>query len=190
MSDQELSVHRYVLDAGQSRFTVQAFATGLLAGFGHSPTFGILDFRGEAQFVPETLADATLVVEVDAGSIRLLDQVKDKDRREIQQTMFDRVLEINRYPGVVFRSTQIAVTRVAENRYKARVTGDLTLHGVTRAGLWIPAQVTVDGDALRAQGDFTLNQSDYNIKPVRVAAGALKLKDELRFRFDLIGHRE
>jgi polyisoprenoid-binding protein YceI len=104
--------------------------------------------------------------------------------------MFDRVLEINRYPEIVFQSTQITVTRAGENRYKARVVGDLTLHGVTRTGLWIPAQVATDGNILRAQGDFTLNQSDYNMKPVRVAAGALKLKDELRFRFDLIGHRE
>jgi polyisoprenoid-binding protein YceI len=100
------------------------------------------------------------------------------------------VLEIDRYPKIVFQSTQITVTRVAENRYKARITGDLTLHGVTRTGLWIPAQVATDGDTLRAQGDFTLNQTDYNIKPVRVAAGALKVKDELKFRFDLIGHRE
>ncbi len=52
------------------------------------------------------------------------------------------------------------------------------------------AQVTLDGDDLRAQGDFTLKQTDYKIKPISVVGGALKLKDELKFSFDLVGHRD
>jgi hypothetical protein len=39
---------------------------------------------------------------------------------------------------------------------------------------------------LRASGDFILKQSDYGIKPVIVAGGALKLKDELKFSFEMV----
>ena len=40
----------YRLDPTQSRFTVQAFATGLLSMLGHNPTFAARDFRGEMRF--------------------------------------------------------------------------------------------------------------------------------------------
>jgi hypothetical protein len=39
-----LSTVRYVFDPSVSRFTVQAFATGLLCAFGHNPTIAIRDF--------------------------------------------------------------------------------------------------------------------------------------------------
>jgi hypothetical protein len=39
---------------------------------------------------------------------------------------------------------------------------------------------------LRASGDFILRQPDYQIKPVSVAGGALKLKDELNFSFEIL----
>ena len=44
------AVVRYTLDAARSTFTVQAFASGLLSGFGHNPTIGIRDYAGDARF--------------------------------------------------------------------------------------------------------------------------------------------
>ena len=194
MSENETSILRYKLDAGQSKFTVQAFASGLLAGFGHNPTIGIRDFTGEAQGTSDTLApsftDASVRLVIKASSLAVLDEIKEKDRQEIEHAMRCDVLETAAYPEIIFQSTNITATRVAEGRYKARIIGDASLHGVTRAGLWIQAQVTVNGDDLRAQGDFTLKQTDYKIKPFSFAGGALKLKDELKFSFDLVGRRE
>ena len=40
---------RYRLDPGQSRFTVQAFATGMLSFLAHSPTFAVRAFRGDVE---------------------------------------------------------------------------------------------------------------------------------------------
>ena len=45
-------------------------------------------------------------------------------------------------------------------------------------------------EELRAQGGFTLRQSDFRIKPVSVGLGALKLKDELQFPFTIVALRE
>jgi polyisoprenoid-binding protein YceI len=64
----------------------------------------------------------------------------------------------------------------------------LTLHGVTRRER-LPAQLAVTGDMLRAFGDFTIRQSDYRIKLASVAGGALKLKDELKFTFDIVARK-
>jgi hypothetical protein len=46
------------------------------------------------------------------------------------------------------------------------------------------------GTMMRLSGDFTLRQSDYGIKPVSFAAGALKLKDELKFHFELVARQK
>jgi polyisoprenoid-binding protein YceI len=189
MSQNAPATVRYALDAGRSTFTVQAFATGLLSGFGHDPTIEILDFTGEARFDPQTLANASIRAVARTGSLRVVDDVKEKDRQEIERTMLDEVLEVARHPEATFESTSITVTRIVEGRYKARIVGDLTLHGATRKGLWIMAQVIVSGESgeLRARGEFALKQTEFGIKPVSVAAGALKLKDEVKLTFDLVG---
>lgn len=190
MSADEKAVVRYVADAGQSKFTVQAFASGLLSGFGHNPNIAIRDFTGEAQCVPGSLTNASVRFAIKAESLAVIDDVKEKDRKEIEIMMHDTVLETSRYPEISFQSTNITVTRIVESRYKARIIGELTMHGVTRGNLWIQAQVKIEGERLRATGDFSLKQTDFNIKLVSVAGGALKLKDELKFTFDIPAHQE
>jgi polyisoprenoid-binding protein YceI len=191
MNDQPtLTLARYQLDAGRSKFTVQAFAAGLFAGFGHNPVIGIRDFTGDVEFAPETFAGAQMRLAINAESLVVLDDVKEKDQEEMERTMHEQVLETARYPEIVFQSTSIATTRIIPGRWKAKIIGDLTMHGTTCRGLWIMAQLTLNENELRAVGDFTLRQTDYEIKLVSVAAGALKLKDELKFEFDLVGARE
>jgi polyisoprenoid-binding protein YceI len=190
MSETTSPVARYKLNAAQSKFTVQAFATGLLAGFGHNPTVAIRDFSGEARLVPDKLTDASLQLRINVKSLDLLDEVKEKDRQEIERTMLNDVLEVHQYPEIIFQSKEITLTRIIPGRYRAKIIGEVTMHGVTRQAIWVMAQLTLNGDDLRAQGDFALRQTDFNIKLVSVAAGALKLKDEVKFTFDLVGHKE
>jgi hypothetical protein len=45
------------------------------------------------------------------------------------------------------------------------------------------------GDTLRSQGEVTLRQTDYGIKPVSVAGGTLKLKDDVKVTFDVLARR-
>lgn len=189
MNESQPSV-RYLLDARRSRFTVQAFATGLLSRFGHNPVLAIRDFSGQVEIPPGDIEAASLRLIVNAASLVVIDDVKESDRREIEQTAREASLEADRYPEIYFESTQVSASRVAEGRYRARISGNLSLHGVTRRGVWIPARVTIGDEELRAEGDFTIRQSDYRIKPVRVAAGALKLKDELSLVFNIVARRE
>jgi polyisoprenoid-binding protein YceI len=67
--------------------------------------------------------------------------------------------------------------------------GNLTLHGVTN-GLRIPVRIAVTGDMLRAFGEFSLRQSDYNIKLVSAIGGGLKVKDEVKFSFDIVARKQ
>jgi hypothetical protein len=45
-------------------------------------------------------------------------------------------------------------------------------------------------DSLRAQGSFSLLQSDYGMKIASVAGGTLKLKDELKFAYFIVCRRQ
>lgn len=183
-------VVRYRLDAGQSRFTVQAFAEGLFSSFGHNPTIAIRDFGGELEFVPDTLEAGRVRMTIKADLLAVTDDVKEKDRLEIERMMRADVLEVSKYPEIVFESTSVTASRVAAGRYRTRVIGNLTLHGVTQPNVWISAEVTTGEGTFRARGEFTLKQTDYKIKPVSVAGGTLKVKNELKFKFDIAAEKQ
>jgi hypothetical protein len=46
------------------------------------------------------------------------------------------------------------------------------------------------GTMLRISADFSLWQSDYGIKPVSFAGGALRLKDELKFKMEMVARQQ
>ena len=103
--------------------------------------------------------------------------------------MNQRVLETAKYPEIAFSTTSVSTSQLGEGRYQANLNGNLTLHGITRP-IAIPTQVTLLGDMLRAGGEFPLLQSNFGIAPVSVAGGTLKLKDEIKFAFDIVARKQ
>jgi polyisoprenoid-binding protein YceI len=184
----ETSADRYVIDSRASRFTVQAFATGLMARMGHNPIIGIRDFSGEMQFNPDKLEAGGFRLVIKSASLSVQNDISDKDLREIERLMNQEVLETAKFPEIVYEATSISVTKMADMLCSATLNGNLTLHGVTR-NQTIVVRVALLGSMLRASGDFSLDQTDYNIKLVSVAGGALKLKDELKFSFEMVARR-
>ena len=183
--DAPQSLSSYRIDAKPSRFTVQVTAAGLLSAFGHNPIIAVRNFSGEARFQPDTLDSASLRVVVQAASLEVSGDVSDKDRREIERTMQERVLESATYPEIVFQSSTVKVSLAGPGQYRVEAVGQLSLHGVTREHT-VSARVTVGPDRLRASGEFSLHQTDYGIELVSVAGGALKVKDELKCSFDIL----
>ena len=81
---------RYIIDSRSSRFTVQAFATGLMARMGHNPTIGIRDFSGEMQFNPDKLEAGSFRLLIKSASLSVQDDISTKDLREIETSDEDR----------------------------------------------------------------------------------------------------
>ena len=185
----EAPTDRYVVDGRASRFTVRAFATGLLAKMGHNPTIGIRDFSGEMTFNPEKLEAGSFRLVIKSASLSVQDDISGKDLREMERLMNQEVLETAKFPEILYEAPSITVTKVADTLCSATLNGNLTLHGVTRSQP-IATRVAILGSMLRASGDFSLNQTDYNIKLVSVAGGALKLKNELSFSFEIVARRQ
>jgi polyisoprenoid-binding protein YceI len=180
---------RYTLDPASSRFTVQALACGMLSGLGHSPTFAIREFTGELRFTPATFADASFHLTVRADSLTLTDSVSPKDRAEIEGQMRLGVLETAVYPEIDFQGAEITSDKVADNWYRLRLKGELRLHGVKRSQP-VDAQLRIFEDQVRLSGQCTLLLSAYRIKPVSALGGLIKLKDELKLDFELVGRKE
>ena len=181
---------QYLIDPAASRFTAQAFATGLLSAFGHNPTIGIRDYEGQIQFIPDSYEKSFVRLLVQTGAMEVLDEMKNDDRKKLEQVMFDEVLNVKLFPTAVFESKDITVQKLDNSDLvHARVTGDLTFHGMTQTHSF-DARVNPIGNMMRLSGEFPLPLSDYGIKPVSFAAGALRLKDEVKFKFEMVARRQ
>jgi len=180
---------RYVFDAKASRFTVQAFATGILSAMGHNPTIGIRKFSGEVNFNQETAQGSGFHLAVDATSLGVQDDISNKDRSEIERLMKEQVLETTKYPEIAYDAASVSVTRLGDSLYSARLEGQLSLHNVT-CNQPVTARIAAFGNMLRASGEFIVSQSDFQIKPVSFAGGALKIKDELKLSFEIVAREQ
>jgi polyisoprenoid-binding protein YceI len=187
--ESDLALVRYVISAKSSKFTLRAFATGLLSAFAHSPVVSIPDFEGDVLVHTGGIENSSVRVLIRAASLVVVSDVPDKDRAEINRRMQQEVLESDRFPDIEYECGQISAKQTSEGQYGAVLDGKLSLHGVTRTQP-LSAHVTVSEDSLRAAGEFSVRLSDYEISPVTAVGGAIKLKDELRVSFDVKAQRQ
>jgi polyisoprenoid-binding protein YceI len=179
----------YVLDAKSSKFTVQAFAEGLAGIADHRPTFLVREFFGDVEFDPDQLDGGSLDLTAKTGSLAIMDEVTQLDRKAIERVMFGEVLHPDAFPDVSFRSTRVVCSPVGANRYRADVAGTMSLHGVENLQS-IEAQLILNVGSLRAHGEFRLRQTDYDLTIASVAGGLLRIKDELKFVFFFVAPKQ
>ncbi len=86
------------------------------------------------------------------------------EKKLMQQHFNENYLESDKYPKAVFRGQFVSPPDPQkEGTYTVKITGDLTLHGVTK-----PVEATgkfiIAGGKVTAESEFTIQLSDYNIK--------------------------
>jgi polyisoprenoid-binding protein YceI len=152
---------------------VRVYKAGFLSAFGHDHEIAAPIARG---FVDTTAHQVEL--QIGAGTLRVRDaEASEKDRTEIRNTMLGvEVLDAGRYPDIVFRSTSADT----DGTDSWTVHGNLTLHGQTRA---VTVEVRQVGG--RFVGSSQLKQTGFGIKPVKLAGGTVRVKDEVRIEFDI-----
>lgn len=178
----------YTIHPEKSTFTVYAFRGGLFGRFGHDHTIAIRDFSGTISMADGAPETTSLVITVQAASFEVMDDIKEDERQEITQNMNTNVLEVDRYPEIVYQSDAVTVDKMAGGVYDATMIGSLNLHGVHRPEI-LTARVTIENNLVRATGEFMIKQKDYGIKPVSVLGGTIKVKNELKFTFDIVAER-
>jgi polyisoprenoid-binding protein YceI len=163
------------IDGERSAITIQVDKTGWFSSFGDRHVVQAPIAHGWINGSSRPAVE----FQVDSKRLTVLDPNASIDtRREVQHRMLGPdVLDADRYPAIAFRSTTI--TAVDDNRWT--VTGDLTLHGVTRS-----IAGAVSWQAGRYVGSATVTQRDFGIEPIAVAGGLVKVKDEVRITFVVV----
>jgi polyisoprenoid-binding protein YceI len=163
------------VDAERSTLTIYAYKSGLFSAFADNHVIRAPIASGRVS------EEGTLAVElaVDAVQMTVLDPALPADKRaEVQARMRGpEVLDSTRYPDIRFASTDIAPDGVGQ----WRVSGDLTLHGVSR-----PLTFTVTRRDGHYRGAVMIRQRDFGIQPISIVGGTVKVKDDLRVEFDIV----
>lgn len=181
----------YGIVAAGSAIRVEVFKEGLLKAFGHDHLIAAQSFSGIVHFNADKVEGSALALDIEARSLTVLDPGEaEKDRREVQTTMSgDRVLAVESFPRIKFRSTGVHLIRKDGAGWEATVAGKLNLHGVEKP-VTVPVRVRLDNTRLTVQGEVLIAQTDFGIKPVKVAGGTVRVKDRVKVIFTIVAERK
>ena len=179
----------YVLDSSQSKFVARAFAGGLLWFKGKDHLVAVREFTGQAQITPGSITPASLEITAKTESmVETRDVFTEQEKQIINKELREIVLEPEKYPEMVFKSTNVTGKSTSADRYELKIEGDLTLHGVTRR-ITIPAEVTLSGNDMRARGEFSIDRGDFGVKATSAFHGMVRVRNKIEFTFDIVGHQ-
>jgi polyisoprenoid-binding protein YceI len=186
---QAISNQRFRLDSSQSKFIAHALRGGLLWFKGHEHLVAAREFSGEAQMSPDKITSASLQLTVKTDSmVETSDAFTEQQKQIINKELREIVMEPAKYPEIVFKSTVVTAKSQSNGQYNLKIVGELTLHGVTRQ-IVIPAKVTLTGNNLRAIGEFSIDRSDFKVKATSAFHGMVRVRNKVKFTFDIVGHR-
>src|ERR1044072_6662438 len=179
----------YNLDASQSKFMAHASRSGLLWFKGHSHHLAASDFSGQVELTPDTITPASLRLVVKAASLHETGaDFTEPQKQIIDKELKDIVLHPDQYPDITFQSTNVTAKSLGGDRYDVKIKGNLTLHGVTKP-VTIPATGTLKGGLLQAVGEFSIDRDDYGVKATSAFHGMVRVDDDIKFEFDILGRR-
>jgi polyisoprenoid-binding protein YceI len=177
----------YRIDPAKSELTVHTEPEGLLGVMGHPLNIAANDLSGNIFLSKENPSQSSVEITVKGVSLSVTDPESEKDKAEIESNMREKVLAVEKFPEISFKSVKVALETGDEKEYKGRIHGELSLHGATRP-LTIPVSIHVKGKNLCGEGEFRIHQTQFKINPFTALGGALKVKDELKITFFISAH--
>jgi polyisoprenoid-binding protein YceI len=170
------SAQQVAIDKAHSTVSVRVYKSGLFSALAHNHIIQAPIASGSIN-----LRDKSVELSFNVADMKVLDpDASESERQEIEATMkSQKVLDPAQFPTIRFASFGV----VASGADRFQVTGALKLHGASH-------QVSVlvvlrDG---KYTGSVTLKQTDYGITPVKIAGGAVKVKDEIVIEFSVVGN--
>lgn len=172
---QNLCAQRQAIDASRSNLTVRVFKSGMFSAFAHDHEIQAPIDGGEIN----SSANRSVQLRIDARKMRVLDpEISASSRADIQNTMEGaEVLDVEHFPKISYDST--GITKTGDGHWEVR--GNLNLHGRSKA---VVVMVALQNGHYRGSASF--RQSQFGITPIRIAAGTVKVKDEVKIEFDIV----
>lgn len=185
------------IDPSRSTLVVEVFKDGLAARFAHDHVVSAVEFSGRVTYDPAAPDASSVSLEVRTGSLRADDAAvrrrfglaggpSARDLADIEKAMKgEGQLDVDRFPVMRFASTRI--TRQSDGQY--RVAGLLTIRGIA-AEVNFPAAIEPEAGGLRGHATLRFTQSAFGYAPYSALLGAIKNKDEVTLRVDLLAFPE
>jgi polyisoprenoid-binding protein YceI len=173
----EQAVYKVDADHSGVGFSVRHFVSNVPGHF--------RDFDGVIKYDKQNPAASSVEFTVKAASIDTSNNDRDEHLRG--KDFFD----VQSFPNLTFTSTKVT----AKDANNLDVTGNLTLHGVTKE-ITLPVQVlgsmkTPTGEKAGFETAFTINRKDYGIVWNRVLdAGGSVLGDDVKVSISIEGNRQ
>ena len=169
-----LSAQDVPIDTERSTITIHVGKAGLLSAAGHdhwinAPISSGAIHESGTPHVEFKVESAKMTVKPDP-------KVDAKTQATIQKDMEEMSLETKKYPEISFQSSRVEPS--GDGQWK--VQGNLFLHGVTKP---VTVSVRRSGDAYTAH--TVLKQTDFEIKPISVGGGMVKIKNEIDIDFQI-----
>jgi len=174
----------------QSSVRIHVGKSGLFSVAGHTHEVTAPSLSGTVRFDAERVEGGVIDLSFSAAALKVTGEGEPADDvPKVQETMVsEKVLDVAKYPTIVFKSRQIAVRRRSPGLLELRVVGDLTLHGTTRS-IEAPVNVKLASSTLTGSGTTSIKQTDFGIQPVTAGLGAVRVKDEVSVTFSFVARR-
>jgi polyisoprenoid-binding protein YceI len=166
----------YTIDPAHShaQFSVRhMMITNVRGGFGN--------VKGTVVYDPANPGDSTIETVIDTTTINTMDPQRDAHLKSAD------FLDVEKFPSITFKST-----KVEGGSDELKVTGDLTIHGVTR-----PVVLKVEGASdetkdpwgntrMGASGSTKIKRSDFGLTwNAALETGGLLVGDDLKIELDV-----
>jgi polyisoprenoid-binding protein YceI len=131
---------------------------------------------GSLSYDPGDLGKSSIEATIDAATINTRIEARDKDLRS------PHFFDVDKYPVITFKSKRIE----AAGAGKLRVTGDLTIHGVTKEvvlnveGPSSPIKDPSGATRMGAEATAKINRMDFGVSGAAAAVG-----DEVQITLDV-----
>jgi polyisoprenoid-binding protein YceI len=162
------------IDTQRSTIAIHVGKSGLFSAAAHDHTINAPISSGILQESPAPHIEFT--VETAGMTVKPDPKVDAKTQATIQMDMEAMTLEANKFPRITFRSSRIE--KMGNGQWK--VDGELFIHGITRP---VSLNVRQTGDSWVTRA--VLKQTDFGIKPISIAGGMVKVKDEIEIDFQI-----
>lgn len=143
---------------------------------------GFSGVKGTVVYDPDSLAQSGVRAEIDVNTINTSD-----DKRDAHLKTAD-FFDVERYPTITFVSKQ--VEKLSDTEFK--ITGDLTIHGVTKSTVLNVEEVSPEGKdpwgnvRTGASAKAKINRKDFGLAwNAPLETGGILVGDDVKLEFDV-----
>ena len=172
----------YRVDPESSLLVIEVHRGGSLARLGHDHVIASHDLhgliapqagRGDLYFAIDRLVIDEPELRAEA---KLEGSPSEEDIAGTRRNMLNGV-QAEQYPYAL-----VSVNSLGRNGSDTRLSVAITLHGITRTQE-VAVVVEIGAEAVAVRGSFSLDQTEFGLKPLSILGGAITVEDRFDLRF-------